>query len=144
VVIRNYPPDVVYDTILPSGNFDLAETVYSNTLDPDDSANFSSRLTYPLGLNYGDYKNPVFDHLAGEELTTVDPAKRTALFWQMQQVLHTTVPAIWLYSPNDLAIAGTNVQNYQPSPFSQDTWNAWEWSISTPAAAKAPPAKRHH
>jgi peptide/nickel transport system substrate-binding protein len=142
VVIRNYPPDVFYDTILPSGNFDLAETVYSNTLDPDDSANFSSKLTYPLGLNYGDYSNPSYDRLANQELTTVDPVKRTAIFWQMQQLLHQDVPAIWLYSPNDLAIAGDNVHNYQPGPFSEDTWNAWEWFLTKAAPAKTKPAKR--
>jgi peptide/nickel transport system substrate-binding protein len=133
VVIRNYPAGVFLGQILPRGTFDLAEYVFNNSLDPDDTATFGTRFTYPLGVNYGAYSNPAFDRLAGQELTTVDPVRRADVFHQMQQLLHDDAPDIWLYSPYDLAVASTRVHNYQPGPFSQDTWNAWQWFISKPA-----------
>lgn len=136
VVIKNYPPAVFFGQVLPSGNFDLAEDVFSNTLDPDDTATFGSRFVYPAGANYGGYHNPAFDRLAAQELVTVDPAQRAALFAQMQLLLHADVPDIWLYSPYDLAIKASDVYNYAPSPFSQDTWNAWQWFISKPTPRK--------
>jgi peptide/nickel transport system substrate-binding protein len=56
----------------------------------------------------------------------------------MERILHDDVPMLWLYSPDDLAAASTRVHNYDPSPFSMDTWNAWEWWLSP-----APRAARH-
>lgn len=145
VVIKNYPPAVFLGQVLPSGNFDLAEDVFSNTLDPDDTATFGSRFVYPAGANYGAYHNPTFDRLAAQEIVTVDPGRRAAIFAQMQQLLHADAPALWLYSPDDLAIAATGVHNYRPSPFSQDTWNAWEWFVSRPAPKRpAHPATKKH
>ena len=43
------------------------------------------------------------------------------------------------------AIAGTAVHNYTPSPFSQDTWNAWEWYVTRPTTKKPahPTTKKH-
>ena len=72
---------------------------------------------------------PLFDQLAVEEMTTVDPARREALFRQVQQLLHDDVPALWLYSPDNLAAVSIHVHNYSPAPFSLDTWNCWQWWI---------------
>jgi peptide/nickel transport system substrate-binding protein len=130
LVIRNYPTGVFENTILPRGQFELAEVVFNNTLDPDDSAAFGTQFTPPQGTNYGAYSNPAFDRLAAQELLTADVMKRAATFQRMQQILHDDVPVLWLYSPDDLAAASTRVHNYQPSPFSMDTWNAWEWWVS--------------
>jgi peptide/nickel transport system substrate-binding protein len=130
LVIRNYPASVFASSILPNGNFDLAEIVVNTGLDPDDTASFGSHFTPPEGNNYGAYSNPEFDRLAGEELATVDPAQRIAIFHRMQQILHDELPALWLYSPYDLAAAGTRVHNYSPGPYSLDTWNAWQWWVS--------------
>jgi peptide/nickel transport system substrate-binding protein len=143
VVIKNYPPAVFLGQVLPSGNFDLAENVFNNALDPVDIATFGSHFIYPLGANYGAYRNPVFDRLAEQELVTVDPAQRAAICAQIQQLLHADVPAIWLYSPDDLAMAATYVYNYRPSPYSQDTWNAWQWFISKPRPAAAHRTTKH-
>ena len=104
LVIRNYPAGVFTNTILPQGTFDLAEFVFNNALDPDDIAAFGTHFTPPEGTNYGAYSNPEFDRLAGLELLTPDPVRRAALFFRMQQILHDDVPAIWLYSPDDLAV----------------------------------------
>ena len=129
LLIHNYPAATFFDQILPKGEFDLAETIFSNQLDPDNTAIFGTRYTYPRGTNYGSFSDPEFDRLAAAELTAVDPQKRTAIFYRIQQVLHDDAPMVWLYSPYDLAAAATRVRNYRPAPFGLDTWNAWEWWI---------------
>ncbi|MGH2387890.1 MAG: peptide ABC transporter substrate-binding protein [Chloroflexota bacterium] len=132
LIIRNYPAAYFAQTVLPSGNFDLAEYVFSNSLDPDDTATFGSRFTPPAGSNYGAYSNATFDQLAGQEVTTVDPAARAVIFHRMQKLLHDDVAALWLYSPDNLGAANTRLHNYLPAPFSQDTWNSWEWWVTPP------------
>ncbi len=134
LIIRNYPAGHFAQTVLPSGNFDLAEYAFSNGLDPDDTATFGSRFTPPAGSNFGAYSNATFDQLAGQEVTTVDPVRRAAIFQRIEKLLHDDVAALWLYSPDNLGAANTRVNNYLPAPFSQDTWNAWEWWV-TPAKA---------
>jgi ABC-type transport system substrate-binding protein len=118
---------------LQHGQFDLAEYVFNNSLDPDDTASFGTRFVYPLGTNYGGYSNPTFDRLAGQEVTTVDPAQRAGIFARMQKLLHDDVAALWLYSPYDLAAASNRVHNYMPAPYSLDTWNCWQWWVDPPA-----------
>ncbi|HEY8287140.1 MAG TPA: hypothetical protein VIJ28_22345, partial [Chloroflexota bacterium] len=91
---------------------------------------------YPVGSNYGAYSNPVFDQLAGQEVSTVDPTQRAAIFQHMRRILHDDVAALWLYSPDNLGAVSTRVHNYEPGPYNQDTWNAWEWWVPVPAAGK--------
>ena len=133
VIVVNYPAQVFLTQVLPNGAFDLAENAFNNGLDPDDSAAFGTRFTYPRGTNYGAYSNPEFDRMAAQELVTADPGARAALFVRMQRLLHDDAPVVWLYSPYDLAVVSRRVYNYRPSPFSQDTWNAWQWFLGPPA-----------
>jgi peptide/nickel transport system substrate-binding protein len=132
LVIQNYPPEAFLSK-LQHGQFDLAEYLFNNSLDSDDTASFGTRFVYPLGTNYGGYSNPEFDRLAGQEVTIVDPVRRAAIFSHMQQLLHVDVPALWLYSPYDLAAVSNRVHNYMPAPYSLDTWNSWEWWVAPPA-----------
>jgi len=134
LVIRNYPPAYFAQTVLPTGNFDLAEYVFTNALDPDDTAVFGSHFTYPAGSNYGAYDSPAFDQLAGQEVSTVDPIQRTTIFQRMRQILHDDAAALWLYSPDNLGAVSTRVHNYEPGPYNQDTWNAWQWWVTPPVA----------
>ncbi|MDB5074666.1 MAG: peptide transporter substrate-binding protein, partial [Chloroflexi bacterium] len=132
LVIQNYPPEAFLSK-LQHGQFDLAEYVFNNSLDPDDTSSFGTHFVYPFGTNYGGYSNPAFDRLAGQEVTMVDPARRAGIISQMQQLLRDDAPAVWLYSPYDLAAASTRVHNYTPAPYSLDTWNSWQWWVDSPA-----------
>ena len=130
LVIRNYPAAIFANQILPSGAFDLAEYVVNNVLDPDNTALFGTRFSAPAGYNYCGYSNPEFDRLAGLEVSTVDPIQRLGIFHRLQQILHNDLPALWLYSPKNLAAANKRVHNYHPSPYSLETWNAWQWYVA--------------
>jgi peptide/nickel transport system substrate-binding protein len=132
-VIRNFPP-AAFQYNLQHGLFDVAELVANNALDPDDTSSFGTHFVYPYGTNYGAYSSPSFDRLATAQMAAVDPARRARLFGQMQQVLRDDVAALWLYSPYDLAAASTRVHNFQPAPYSLDTWNCWQWWVSPVAS----------
>jgi peptide/nickel transport system substrate-binding protein len=135
LVIRNFPP-AVFLSNLQHGQFDMAEFVFNNSLDPDDTSSFGTHFVDPFGTNYGAYSSTAFDQLAAQEVTAVDATRRAALFHQMQQVLHDDVPALWLYSPDNLAAVSSHVHNYMPAPYSLDTWNCWQWWIDAGAGAK--------
>ena len=107
--------------------------VFNNPLDPDDTAFFGTRFVYPYGTNYGAYSNAPFDQLPQRKsLRSIRSGE--PLFHQMQQLLHYDVPALWLYSPDDLAAASARVHGYAPAPYSLDTWNSWQWWVDPPVA----------
>jgi ABC-type transport system substrate-binding protein len=45
------------------------------------------------------YKNPEYDRIADESAETIDPKKRQALIWKMQEILARDVPYLPLYNP---------------------------------------------
>jgi peptide/nickel transport system substrate-binding protein len=127
--IVNYPGDTYLGSILPSGNFDIGEFESNHSYDPDAAsyALFDTTQTPPKGDNWGYYRNPSYDKLLAEEENTADTRKRLVIFHQMQQVMAHDMPALWLYSPPNLAEYNNHLHNYMPGPFSGEAWNSWEW-----------------
>jgi len=126
--IKNYPADTFFGTVLPQGNFDLAE--YENSLgyDPDDKVNVGCHYTPPQGFNVGHYCNPQVDALLTQSEANPDPAVRAPLLKQEQQIILNDAAIIYLYSPPDLAEYRATVHNYMPAPTgNSETWNIWEW-----------------
>jgi peptide/nickel transport system substrate-binding protein len=127
--IVNYPAGTYFGSILPSGNYDIGEFEDSQFYDPDASIYglFNSTQLPPRGMNWGYYRNPAYDALMSEEENTADTSKRLAIFRQMQRVMAQDMPALWLYSPPNLAEYSNHLHNYMPGPFSGEAWNSWEW-----------------
>jgi peptide/nickel transport system substrate-binding protein len=127
--IVNFPAGTYFGSIFPSGNYDIGEFEPSQLYDPDASiyALFSSTQTAPNGINWGYYRNAAYDTLIAGEENTVDASKRLVIFRQMQRVMAHDMPALWLYSPPNLAEHSNHLHNYAPGPFSGETWNSWEW-----------------
>ena len=46
---------------------------------------------------------------------------------QIHHVYLTDFPFISLYFPLDVAVVRKGIHNYQPSPFTGETINIWEW-----------------
>jgi peptide/nickel transport system substrate-binding protein len=90
------------------------------TYDPDDS------LLLPCD-QYPRYCNPALDALYKQERETVDPGLRQQIFSQIHHIYLTDFPFITLYFPLDVAVVRKGTHNYQPSPFTGETVNIWEW-----------------
>ena len=53
--------------------------------------------------------------------------KRQQIFSQIHHIYLTDFPFITLYFPLDVAVVRKGTHNYQPSPFTGETVNIWEW-----------------
>ncbi len=105
-----------------AGRFDIAEADNAPlTYDPDDSSLLS------CDQNPRDYCNHALDALYQQERETVDPGLRQQIFEQIHLIYLTEFPFIPLYFPLDVAVVRKGTHNYQPSPFTGETINIWEW-----------------
>lgn len=55
-----------------------------------------------IGANFSRYRNPAVDALVDSAAATFDPARRTALFRRVYQLMVDDAAAIWLYEPRNL------------------------------------------
>jgi peptide/nickel transport system substrate-binding protein len=130
--IQNYGAATFFGSFLPEGKAspstgavagrnDIAEfAAGSNTYDPDDSSLLSCD-------QYPRYCNPALNALYKQELETADPGQRQQIFSQIHHIYLTDFPFIPLYFPLDVAVVRIGTHNYQPSPFTGETINIWEW-----------------
>jgi peptide/nickel transport system substrate-binding protein len=130
--IQNYGAATFFGSFLPegkpspptgavAGRNDIAEFAANpNTYDPDDSSLL-------LCDQYPRYCNPALDALYQQELETADPGQRQQIFSQIHHIYLTDFPFIPLYFPLDVAVVHKGTHNYQPSPFTGETVNIWEW-----------------
>jgi peptide/nickel transport system substrate-binding protein len=130
--IQNYGPVTFFGSFVaegkPSpptgaiaGRNDIAEFASgTNNYDPDDSSLLSCD-------QYPRYCNPALDALYQQERETADPGLRQQIFSQIHYIYLTDFPFITLYFPLDVAVVRKGTHNYQPSPFTGESVNVWEW-----------------
>jgi peptide/nickel transport system substrate-binding protein len=109
---------------------------WTNYNDPDDryywhSASIPARPGAPGG-NAPAYFHPYefqaqIDDLTARAATETDQARRKALYWQIQDLLHDEVPAIFLFWDVRYAACTADVAGFWPSSFTNLLWNAREW-----------------
>ncbi|SMC05843.1 peptide/nickel transport system substrate-binding protein [Sulfobacillus thermosulfidooxidans DSM 9293] len=128
LVIRNYPANEFFGTILPDGKpWDLAEYEYGQGLDPG----VRPQVMYEPGgaENFGAYNNPAVTSLLQAQSTLVTEAQRRPYLFRVEQILHNDLPDLFYYSPQGVS-ASINMSGYQPNPWSVDTWNCWDWQLT--------------
>ena len=130
--IQNYGAATFFRSFLPEGKAspptgavagrnDIAEFADGpSTYDPDDSS------LLPCD-QYPKYCNPALNALYKQELETADPGQRQQIFSQIHHIYLTDFPFISLYFPLDVAVVRKGTHNYQPSPFTGETVNIWQW-----------------
>ena len=87
------------------------------------------------GINYGSYKNPLFDAYVDSAVTTVDTARSRRFYNLAYQTAIDDAPAVWLYEPN--LVLGLH-KRIHTEPYRPDAWwySLGEWDI--PAAERIP------
>jgi peptide/nickel transport system substrate-binding protein len=110
-----------------------------NGNDPDDTGYWSSTQipTSPTGAGNNDlgYFHPFsfqkqIDVLTAAGTATADTAKRRAIYFQVQNLLATQVPVIFLFWMPGYVVAPSNLQGIAPSPYARAFWNVIDWSLS--------------
>ncbi|MFN8593321.1 MAG: peptide ABC transporter substrate-binding protein [Thermomicrobiales bacterium] len=87
----------------------------------------------PNGFNHSGLSNPDLDALLDAQLTELDPAKRTDLLKQAQQIIHDEVPMVPMYDRVAINSISDQLKGVNMSPFGSITglvWNVQDWSIA--------------
>ena len=114
-------PDQILETVVK--NRDYEALVFGNILNkPNDLFPFwhSSERFYP-GLNLSLYNNKRADQLMEEVRNTPSQPEAISKLTELVKIISNDIPAIFLYSPNYLVLAGKNIKGIEPgtieSPF---------------------------
>jgi len=110
-----------------------------NSNDPDDAFYWHSDqipstptgsggnlLAYFHKFNFQDQ----IDELTTSAALETDQEKRKAIYFQIQELLHEEVPAIFIYWSNQFPAAAKNIGGLWPSAFNRLLWNANEWYLT--------------
>jgi peptide/nickel transport system substrate-binding protein len=117
--------------ILESGNFDLALTSWSPSLDPDRSYLLGCNALPPGGGNAGAYCDPQFDRLEAAGARSYAPAERTRAYRAAAAVLVRDLPILPLGFERSAYALSARFDGFAPNVLGRDFWNAWEWSLSS-------------
>ena len=99
------------------GDFRPFGKTWVGVTDPDGlRLRFSSAAFPPEGLNRGRYANPEVDRLVEEGAREPDPAKRKALYAQVQQILAQDAPYISLWWPDAVCVTQKGVTGVELPP----------------------------
>ena len=80
------------------------------------------------GINYGEYRSPIFDAYVDSAVTTVDPEKSRNFYNRAYQTAIDDAPAVWIYEPK--MVLGIH-KRIHTEPYRPDAWwySLGEWSI---------------
>lgn len=88
------------------GRFDIYGLTWVGITDPDAfRLRFASNAFPPYGLNRGHYSNRSVDRLVETGATEPDPAKRKAIYAEVQSIIAADVPYVSLWWPDNIAVA---------------------------------------
>ena len=111
-------------------DFEMFMIGFAWDVDPDQSQMWSSKSFPPNGFNLGKYANPQVDTLLNQGLTELDPAKRKAIYVEMQNLLLADVPAIILFFPQGVAAVNKRLHNCKPNAVGlSPRWNTHLWWV---------------
>jgi peptide/nickel transport system substrate-binding protein len=92
------------------GEYQSACLAWTIDPDPDPYPLFHSTQAPPRGLNIVGYSNPLVDQLLVEGRTEFDPAKRTAIYHRLNQILAADQPYLWTVQPSMKWAVSTRVK----------------------------------
>jgi peptide/nickel transport system substrate-binding protein len=102
--------------------------------DPDLTQLFGAAADVPgSGFNFSSYYNEEFNALNDEALSLsgCDQGERAELYKQMQEIIQTELPYLWLFAIDGMYTARVEISGFDPYP-SQLYWNVDTWAVATP------------
>jgi len=110
-----------------------------NGNDPDDTQYWNSSQiptspTSPGNNSLGYFHQFSFqkqiDQLTNAGTATTDPAKRRSAYFQIQDLLATQVPVIFLFWLPGYTVIPANLHGIAPNPFAHEFYNVAQWNLS--------------
>jgi peptide/nickel transport system substrate-binding protein len=116
LIIRSFEWPTFYSDI-QRGNFDLTSLAWIGINDPHHYyLVFDSAMTPPKGLNRGGYSNPEMDRLLEQGEAVLDPARRKAIYSEVQELAARDLPYISLWWQDNVAVMSRDVSGFEPYP----------------------------
>lgn len=143
MVIKNLPTSQLFGSYAAGGVW--ARGAYEmggwsqgiNLPDPDISSRYLCKEIAseqnPSGGQWYRYCNPQIDALFGQQATELDPEKRKAIFFRIQEILREEYAWIWLYNSTLSFGVQTRVKNFDKTlraPFGGFHWRAEDWEVA--------------
>jgi peptide/nickel transport system substrate-binding protein len=130
--IQNYSPSTLFGTVGPKSEYDIIEFAWVST--PFPSGNVSIYCSYTnasaCGQNWNHAANPQVDSLLNQAAATIDPAKATTLYNQVDAILWKDMVTLPLFQQPQLNTWTSSYGNVLPNASSQGlTWNAQTWGL---------------
>jgi peptide/nickel transport system substrate-binding protein len=111
-----------------SFDFEAFLVGFSWTVDPDQQTMWDSKQHGP-GFNLYDYSNPKVDALLDQGLHTLDQAKRTQIYADMQNLVLADAPALVTDFPKSISTVNKRVKNLIPNAVNIPI-NANQWYVT--------------
>lgn len=96
---QTYEPDALLALCCPVFDFDIIIWGWSTDPDPTVLLKVMTSDAIPNGSSETGYANPAYDALYQQQTTELDPARRQALVWQMQEMVFNDVVYIVPFYP---------------------------------------------
>lgn len=122
--VRTYEFATLYADVL-AGNFQMYTLQWTagSLADPDILRRvFHSKQMPPAGFNRGRYSNPEVDALLDEASDEQDPARRLALYSQVQRIVARDVPYVSLWYKTNVAVARRGLSGVHLTPLADYTF----------------------
>ena len=95
------------------------------------------------GLNYGSYRNPVFDRLVDSALSARSVAQSSDYMRRANQIVVDDAPAVWLYEPRTVIAVASRIRT---TPMRPSAWwldiGSWRIPVADRIARDAAPGAR--
>jgi peptide/nickel transport system substrate-binding protein len=131
VAIRNYPTSLLFAQNGPlyQGKYDLEWSIETNGPDPDNRGLWNGKFIPPNGANTAWLNDPIVNRTSELANSSFDLAVRKRYYQLEEERIHQLVPAQFFYWENEYTATNSDLKNFKPAAFIQDTWNAWQWDI---------------
>ncbi|GLY20957.1 ABC transporter substrate-binding protein [Micromonospora sp. NBRC 101691] len=115
----------IADSRTKSGDFDMYQSGFGLTYDPDER--FSASFLKGGGLNYGNWSDPEYENLIVQARSELDKDKRAALYQQAEKILAERGPVAMTFLNADFDVVQKDVMGYQgdPTPTYRFYRNIW-------------------
>ena len=136
MTIQNFPPAVMWGDNWMQSKFDTAMVGIGFMIGPDaDTTDYFSSKSINAqggsGQNTTQYVNPVVDQLLSDAASTVDQAKRNAIYMKQQEVIRADLPYLPIFQYALIEGTKAGLSGYKANVNTQvNTWNVNEWKWS--------------
>jgi peptide/nickel transport system substrate-binding protein len=130
-LIRGYPSTTYFslpDGVYYGGRFNLALAGYYGGSDPEQSELWTCDRRSPNGPNAQRWCDPQYDRLFLEQSQTLDRAARTAIFHQMQHVVHDAAILVPLVYTGNFSATNPAVRGWSPNMLYEFS-NSDDWDV---------------